>query len=53
MVNLQNVATSGTTVKDLQLAMAAYLFEFCNALCIGKKNVSESGGFESLAHTYN
>lgn len=40
-------------LKDLQINMVAYLFELMSALCIGvSANVSESPGFENIAHTY-
>ena len=43
----------GCNLKDLQMDMVAYLFELISALCIGvSANVSESPGFENIAHTY-
>ena len=33
--------------------MAAYQFEFDSALGIGGNNLSQSAGFESIAHTYH
>ena len=47
------IAVNGKRIKEVQLVMAAYLFDFSSALCIGGNNVSQSAGFESIAHTYH
>ena len=42
------------SINDWQLDMCAYLFEFVSGLCLSElHNVSESLGFESIAHTYD
>ena len=40
------------SIENVQLNMLAYLFEFVYDLCIGSDGVSESAGFERIAHTY-
>ena len=53
MAQLKKLAVNGKRIEEVQLVMAAYLFEFSSALCIGGNNVSQSAGFESIAHTYH
>ena len=40
------------SIENVLLNMLAYLFEFVYDLCIGSDGVSESTGFEQIAHTY-
>jgi len=50
----KNSQKGSKTINDWQLDMCAYLFEFVSGLCLSEMhNVSESLGFESIAHTYN
>ena len=53
LAQLKKLAVNGKQMEEVQLVMAAYLFEFSSALCIGGNNVSQSEGFESIAHTYH
>ena len=52
MTHLKKLAVNGNRIEELQF-MAAYLFEFTSAFCIGGSNVPQSVGFESIAHTYH
>ena len=40
------------SIENVQLNMLAYLFEFVYDLCISSDGVSESAGFERIAHMY-
>ena len=53
MAQLKKLAVNGKRIEEVQLVMAAYLFEFSSALCIGGNNVSQSASFESIAHTFH
>ena len=53
MNEIPRVSKGQQTMNDVQIDMAAYQFELVSSSCIGvSNNISESPGFETIAHTY-